>query len=103
MHACIPDQATIHAGNRRQRKGRADRRTTELAGIVRNALEGTILTELFPKAQIDVGLQVLQTDGSVLAACLNAAMLAVADAGKPLPLQSQYVKSSPQKHMWSSA
>ena len=79
---------TIPAGNRRQRKGRADRRTTELASTVRNALEETILTELFPKAQIDVGIQVLQADGSVLAACMNAAMLAVADAGEPLPLPS---------------
>jgi ribonuclease PH len=77
---------TIPAGNRRQRKGRADRRTTELASTVRNALEETISTELFPKAQIDVGIQVLQADGSVLAACMNAAMLAVADAGEPLPL-----------------
>ena len=44
------------------------------------------MTELFPKAQIDVGIQVLQADGSVLAACMNAAMLAAADAGEPLPL-----------------
>ena len=50
---------------------------------MRNALEETILVDLFPKAQIDLGIQVLQADGSVLAACINAAMLAVADAGAP--------------------
>ena len=73
----------MHTGSRRQRKGRGDRRTAELASTVRNALEETILVELFPKAQIDLGIQVLQADGSVLAACINAAMLAVADAGAP--------------------
>ena len=39
--------------------------------------------DLFPRAQIDVAIQVLQADGSVLAACLNTAMLAVANAGAP--------------------
>ena len=73
----------LAAGARRQRKGRADRRTTELASTVRNALEETILVDLFPRAQIDVAIQVLQADGSVLAACINTAMLAVADAGAP--------------------
>ena len=48
---------------------------------MRNALEETILVDLFPRAQIDVAIQVLQADGSVLAACINTAMLAVADAG----------------------
>lgn len=52
---------------------------------MRNALEETILVDLFPQAQIDLGIQVLQADGSVLAACINAAMLAVADAGEPYP------------------
>ena len=75
---CFP-----HTGSRRQRKGRGDRRTAELASTVRNALEETILADLFPRAQIDVGIQVLQADGSVQAACINAAMLAVADAGAP--------------------
>ena len=51
---------------------------------MRNALEETILVDLFRKAQIDLGIQVLQADGSVLAACINAAMLAVADAGAAL-------------------
>lgn len=74
----------MHTGSRRQRKGRGDRRTAELASTVRNALEETILVDLFPKAQIDLGIQVLQADGSVLAACINAAMLAVADAGAAL-------------------
>ncbi len=75
--------ARLAAGARRQKKGRADRRTTELASTVRNALEETILVDLFPRAQIDVAIQVLQADGSVLAACINTAMLAVADAGAP--------------------
>ena len=74
----------LHTGSRRQRKGRGDRRTAELASSVRNALEETILVDLFPRAQIDLGIQVLQADGSTLAASINAAMLAVADAGELL-------------------
>ncbi len=61
---------------------------------MRNALEETILVELFPKAQIDLGIQVLQADGSVLAACINAVMLAVADAGAPILLSTAVVLCS---------
>ena len=48
---------------------------------MRGALEQTILVELLPRAQVDVCVQVLYADGGVSAACINAAMLAVADAG----------------------
>jgi exosome complex component RRP41 len=44
-------------------------------------MEQNILLDLFPRAQIDICLQVLQADGGILCACINAAMLAVADAG----------------------
>jgi len=47
------------AGERRKR-GKTDRRSTELSTIIRNCLEQTILLELMPSSQIDVYVQVLQ-------------------------------------------
>ena len=69
------------AGAARRRRGGRSRRNTELAALVRGALEQTILVELLPRAQVDICVQVLFADGGVPAACINAAMLAVADAG----------------------
>lgn len=71
----------MHAGTRHKRRGRGSRKNTELASIIRGALEQTILLELFPRSQVDVCIQVLHADGGVLGACINAAMLAAADAG----------------------
>ena len=75
----------VGSGNRRQRRGRGDRKTTELASTMRSALEHTILLDLFPRAQIGVNVQVLQADGGVMGACINAAMLALANAGMRTP------------------
>ncbi len=75
------------AGQQRRRKGRS-RKSAELAALVRGALEQTVLLELLPRAQIEVCIQVLFADGGVAAACINAAMLAVADAGAPWLLGS---------------
>jgi len=74
--------AARRAGQQRRRKGRS-RKSAELAALVRGALEQTVLLELLPRAQIEVCIQVLFADGGVAAACINAAMLAVADAGAP--------------------
>lgn len=71
------------AGNRRK-AGKADRRSTELSMVIRNTVEQTVMLELLPRSQIDVYVQVLQADGGTRCACINAAMLALADAGNPL-------------------
>ena len=70
---------------------------------MRNALEETILVEVFPKAQIDLGIQVLQADGSVLAACINAAMLAVADAGASHQIYHKCNRNLSQKVLCAAA
>ena len=71
------------AGERR-RRGKMDRRSTELSLVIKNTLEQTIMLELLPRSQIDVYVQVLQADGGTRCACINAAMLALADAGRCL-------------------
>lgn len=52
--------------------------------IIRNTLEQNILVDLLPRTQIDVFVQVLQADGGTRCACINAAFLALADAGIPM-------------------
>lgn len=65
-----------------------DRRTTEMQNLVASAFQSTLFTHLYPHSSIVISLHVLSQDGSLLAACLNAATLALIDAGVPM---SDYV------------
>ena len=81
---CHVSTAPFSSGGERRKRSRRDRMTRELGHIIREAFQANILTELFPKSRIDVFIHVLQADGGVLGASLNAAFLAVADAGIPM-------------------
>lgn len=48
---------------------------------LRQALSAAIKTELYPKSQIDIFIEVLQADGGNYCASVNAATLALIDAG----------------------
>jgi len=61
-----------------------DRRSTELSKVIRLALEPVVFLEDFPKATIDVFIEILQSDGSTRVTGLNAASLALAVAGVPM-------------------
>ncbi|KAM6033036.1 exosome complex component RRP41 [Chlamydotis macqueenii] len=80
---CRYSVATFSAGERRRRP-HGDRQTAELALQLRQTFEAAILTGLYPRSQIDIFVQVLQADGSNYCACVNAATLAVMDAGIPM-------------------
>ena len=69
------------AGGAHRPQGRSDRGSVELAAGVRHVFEAVVQTQLYPRTQIDVSLSVLQADGGVRAACINATTLALADAG----------------------
>ncbi|EFY87340.1 exosome complex exonuclease RRP41 [Metarhizium acridum CQMa 102] len=60
------------------------RRTQEIEITIAKALSSTVHTHLFPHSSITVSLHVLSQDGSLLAALINAATLAVIDAGIPM-------------------
>jgi exosome complex component RRP41 len=60
------------------------RRTLELTTTIKHTFEPIIQTTLYPRSQIDVFILVLQQDGGLLQACLNATTLALANAGVPL-------------------
>lgn len=68
----------------RKRKVKSDRRTTEISAVLRNALEQTIMVDLMPRSQVDIFIQVIQADGGTRTAALNAAFLALCDAGVPM-------------------
>ena len=60
------------------------RRTTEMANMISSAFTSTLFTHLYPHSTIQINLHILSQDGSLLAACLNAATLALIDAGIPM-------------------
>lgn len=80
---CEYAMAAFSTGERR-RRGKMDRRSTEISLLIKNTLEQNILLELLPRTQIDIFVQVLQADGGTRSACINAAFLALADAGVPM-------------------
>ncbi|KAI9891427.1 MAG: Exosome non-catalytic core component [Vezdaea aestivalis] len=72
------------SGVDRKRRGRGHKRLAEIQCQIVDALSSTLLTHLFPHSLISINLHVLSQDGSLLAACTNAATLALLDAGIPM-------------------
>lgn len=60
------------------------RREIELSKVIREALSPAIMLEHFPRTTIDVYIEVLNAYGSTRVASINAASLALADAGIPM-------------------
>lgn len=60
------------------------RRELELSKVIREALEPAIMSEYFPRATIDIFIEVLQADAGTRCAGITAASLALADAGIPM-------------------
>jgi len=75
-------QAPFSTGERRWR-GKGERRNVEVASLVRDAVSAIVQVDLFARSQIDVHVQVVQADGGLRSCALNAAFLALADAGIP--------------------
>ncbi|BFZ55435.1 Exosome non-catalytic core component [Savitreella phatthalungensis] len=64
--------------------GGQDKRTQELIIHITSVLHAHLLLSKVPRSQIDVQLLVVSADGGKLAACINAAILALVDAGVPM-------------------
>ncbi len=67
----------------RKRPG-PDRRSVEISKVTREALEPVLFLELYPRSVIDVFIEVLQADAGTRTAGINAAAVALADAGVPM-------------------
>ncbi|KAF2808416.1 ribosomal protein S5 domain 2-like protein [Mytilinidion resinicola] len=72
------------SGVDRKRRGKGDKRTAEMAHTLSTAFSSLILMHLYPHSTISIHINILSQDGSILAACINAATLALVDAGVPM-------------------
>jgi exosome complex component RRP41 len=60
------------------------RRSSEISKVSREAFEPVLFAEDYPKAAIDIFVEVLQADAGTRTAAINAASLALVDAGIPM-------------------
>lgn len=67
-----------------RKKPGPDRRSMEISKVTREALEPVLFLELYPRSVIDVFIEVLQADAGTRTAGINAAAVALADAGVPM-------------------
>jgi len=67
----------------RKRPG-PDRRAVEISKVTKLAIEPALFLEEFPETTIDVYIDIIQADGSTRVTGINAASLALADAGIPM-------------------
>jgi len=67
----------------RKRPG-PDRRSREISKVISEALENIILVEKYPRASIDVNIEVLDAEAGTRCAGLTAAAVALVDAGIPM-------------------
>lgn len=67
----------------RKRPG-PDRRSVEISKVISEALERVVLTEQFPRASVDVNIEVLDAEAGTRCAGLTAAAVALVDAGIPM-------------------
>ncbi|MCX8197901.1 MAG: exosome complex exonuclease Rrp41 [Candidatus Micrarchaeota archaeon] len=65
-------------------KSGPSRRSKELSKVIKEAFENVIVLENFPKTQIEIFVEVLQSDGGTRCAAVTAAAVALADAGIPM-------------------
>ncbi len=90
-HLALPDKALLKVAYRmasfsveERKKPQPSRREIELSKVIKEALEPAILVEKFPRTVIEIYVLVLQADGGTRVASINAASLALADAGIPM-------------------
>jgi len=76
------DMATFSV-DERKRPG-PSRREIEISKVSREALEPALFLKKFPRTVVDVFVEILQADGSTRVTAINAASLALADAGVPM-------------------
>lgn len=69
------------AGSDRRKRRAGDRRLQEASAALQQCFESVVQTRLYPRSEIDINVLVLQSDGSALAAAINAVTLALIDAG----------------------
>lgn len=77
---CQYSMATFSTSERKNRP-RGDRKSEEMAIHLKQSLSAAIMVELYERSQIDVFVEILEADGGQYCASVNAATLALVDAG----------------------
>ncbi|GAB5360908.1 hypothetical protein AAMO2058_000668100 [Amorphochlora amoebiformis] len=75
---------TSFATSERKQRSKTDRRLKERSLAIQQIFESVISTHLYPRSQISIFVQVVQSDGGDMAASINASTLALIDAGIPM-------------------
>ncbi len=90
-HLSIPDRTRVRALYRMatfsvddRKRPAPGRREHELSKVITEALTPAVFVESFPRTAIDIYIEVIQADGGTRCASINAASLALADAGIPM-------------------
>jgi exosome complex component RRP41 len=90
-HLALSDRALLRCRynmapfSTKERKSPApSRRETEISKVIKSALEPAIFLEKFPRTVIDLYIVILSSDGGTRCAGINAASLALAEAGIPM-------------------
>jgi exosome complex component RRP41 len=60
------------------------RREIEISKVLKEALQPAVILDQFPRTAVDIYIEVLQADGGSRCAALDAASVALADAGIPM-------------------
>ena len=55
-----------------------------MASFIKHTFEPMLISNTFPRSEINIFIQVLQTDGGILHAAINSSCLAIIDAGIPM-------------------
>ncbi|RSH90141.1 Exosome non-catalytic core component [Saitozyma podzolica] len=71
----------LWAGTGAQRRTRGDKRLMEVGAAIRQTFEPVIMTQLYPRSEIFINVQVISADGGILPSSINATTLALIDAG----------------------
>lgn len=90
-HTARSDRAVIKAVYRMatfsvpdRKNPRPNRRDMEISKVISDALERAVFVEQYPNTQIDVHVEVMDSNAGSRVACLTAASVALADAGLPM-------------------
>lgn len=78
---CSFSQASFATAERKDPTFKGDRKSMEISLALKQIFESTILRHLYPRTQIDLAIEVIQSDGGLFSACVNVLSLALIDAG----------------------
>ncbi|CAH8861814.1 unnamed protein product [Trichobilharzia szidati] len=85
------------SGERRKLSSK-DRSANDFATAIEEVFSCVVKTEKYPMSQIDIFLEVIQSDGSEFACAVNAATLALTDAG----IEMNYLVTAATVGLWGS-